>query len=1438
MMKNMKYRQTIKYRIFSVLLSIASMFNFTLPVRAEAIVGLPTLGARIGLSSSYNPLLLRGVTLFPKNPLAFDFIMDTGDTNLSPEALKDESTKLIKYFLTALTVPKNEMWVNLSPEERNRIAPRALGHTQMGYDLLAQDYVLKQLSASLTSPEEELGQEFWEAVYSQAEEKYGTTQLPTNLLHKIWIVPNKAVVYVHQKNIFVLENSLKVMLESDYWEKEKSSLKVNQGDSDIPIKDLMKKEDISTEIIREIILPAIEKEVNYGKTFANLRQIYSASILATWYKQNLTESLMRRQYIDQNKIDGVTIKDKDSKLKIHDQYVAALRKGVYNFMKEEYDSLEKRMIARKYFSGGADLEKLDEAMTVKDSSKTKGKDIAAKIASWKLLNVPTVLKGVVTTEGDLIPLKTAPSIKKLLRASSGQLEKLSSDLKFLTILSRSLNRAYEEGKDLVLLELAGNAKETGISDVMNQLRFKRLGQGFLSKGNVAGALDILSSKQVNKDWQDIKTRIKNFRKSKKREDIIRSNVLILAVLKNKNKIEGINIHEIKEMVNWFFIEKTLVEKIHHDPYSSGIIIELIKEKDCPLTLEELDAWIQAYPLQRSTVSKYVAAIALEALKSQRFDITAQHVMKWVNNVGYLRDDFAVEKAGDIILEALRQNIYGITQQNLRDIIDTPTGDSVQKIDLAYKAMKGGYAGISEDDLNGLAERIDKDSYPRGHTTLIKAFYHLPQVDYSEVKKIMSGPRGKSFWTLPELAISGAIEGITPEDVLTWLELLKQDRRLPYLYKTVFDKLIETRPEGFDDTFFVKACAIILEADHYALAARIAILILAKKKMTKLGKSVVEQSRQMDPSKHKDGIFFSETIRYAIDHDKLNKLQGIWEASFSNGYLVNMFDHFRSARLTDEFLKKIFADNDFKPLEVLFEKLSSSDSQMLIDETIDVSNPLVEMFLRSRVRFDISSFSQNENSFLQMYRQYEEDVKKGLIKSLPDDYPEPITISVPIKKLADFSPDAKRHYGNFQKSIQAALDTIANEPSGLYYRAPIQNLIIVISEALPIYLEKGSQGTIAHLQSAKSKLEASLSTEPERMALLYLEAEELAALGKIKDAADIIRHMLLILALLMNDNERSYFRSHAMDPISMEAVNHIIFFADSIIKPHVLNRFEEEKKIFLTKYVNVHMFKKEIELLEQKKGKGFRRIKIIPTRGWIAEFVGYFAEECWTDTFNVMRDNPNMMALIFVDEDTNELLGGTYLIENHLNGEKDQKEEKVIIERGLSPRIDFTSQIIVKSFVDQVMYYIESIARGAEAEKILILLRELEDGLGTNNPDIIDYYEKSVEDMTTVTLYEIVDFNDHDITEDNLVVYREVNLSKPQDNALAVTADTTKGGIDLAPSDFFVETKGTPIVFDLEANMDVLKQPSFNGFIPVIQNITPVANLHFLLGIPNYTNYIK
>src|SRR5271167_4253766 len=99
------------------------IFQSSLPIYASQgnLLNLPEPGKMISLSSKFVPAYVKGISIYPDDPFKFDFIIDTGDMKLNDQQFKEESNKLIKYFMAALTVPEKEDWVNLSPYEKDRI---------------------------------------------------------------------------------------------------------------------------------------------------------------------------------------------------------------------------------------------------------------------------------------------------------------------------------------------------------------------------------------------------------------------------------------------------------------------------------------------------------------------------------------------------------------------------------------------------------------------------------------------------------------------------------------------------------------------------------------------------------------------------------------------------------------------------------------------------------------------------------------------------------------------------------------------------------------------------------------------------------------------------------------------------------------------------------------------------------------------------------------------------------------------------------------------------------------------------------------------------------------------------------------------------------------------------------------------------------------------
>ena len=66
------------------------------------------------------------------------------------------------------------------------------------------------------------------------------------------------------------------------------------------------------------------------------------------------------------------VEDKEINQKIYAQYLEAFKKGVYNYIKEDYDPATREVIPRKYFSGGTNLKVGDLVETYRKGKSLTG----------------------------------------------------------------------------------------------------------------------------------------------------------------------------------------------------------------------------------------------------------------------------------------------------------------------------------------------------------------------------------------------------------------------------------------------------------------------------------------------------------------------------------------------------------------------------------------------------------------------------------------------------------------------------------------------------------------------------------------------------------------------------------------------------------------------------------------------------------------------------------------------------------------------------------------------------------------------------------------------------------------------------------------------------------------------------------------------------------
>src|SRR5580698_285820 len=73
---------------------------------------MPLPGTLLPTSFAFSLPTLKGISVDPKDPFKIDFVVDTADKDLNSKSNQEQVNLLIKYFLSFLTLPEEDLWVN------------------------------------------------------------------------------------------------------------------------------------------------------------------------------------------------------------------------------------------------------------------------------------------------------------------------------------------------------------------------------------------------------------------------------------------------------------------------------------------------------------------------------------------------------------------------------------------------------------------------------------------------------------------------------------------------------------------------------------------------------------------------------------------------------------------------------------------------------------------------------------------------------------------------------------------------------------------------------------------------------------------------------------------------------------------------------------------------------------------------------------------------------------------------------------------------------------------------------------------------------------------------------------------------------------------------------------------------------------------------------
>ncbi|MFB8182801.1 hypothetical protein ACFC8N_43830 [Streptomyces sp. NPDC055966] len=249
------------------------------------------------------------------------------------------ATQASDSFFTWLELDPSTFWVNLNPNEPDRIVDARLGRTDAGRVLLQADLTLKKTTGKLIHPDTSLGAEFWRSLSGDC------------MSFRTWIVPAPATVYTKGDELYILKSPLNVQMETQYLKQHGGSAAVSCPRQSQSV------QDHNEALFRRLILPKVVEAVNTAPEYADLRRVYLSRVAAEWYRDlslrtNTTYSAM----IDKGDIDAYATHEDWKPIDTFNAYVRSYTKGEFKVTHRTREG--DTIYTRTYVYGGVDFSRV------------------------------------------------------------------------------------------------------------------------------------------------------------------------------------------------------------------------------------------------------------------------------------------------------------------------------------------------------------------------------------------------------------------------------------------------------------------------------------------------------------------------------------------------------------------------------------------------------------------------------------------------------------------------------------------------------------------------------------------------------------------------------------------------------------------------------------------------------------------------------------------------------------------------------------------------------------------------------------------------------------------------------------------------------------------------------------------------------------------------
>lgn len=306
-----QYGARIKFQISEVDLAVDPIILEKKEITGVNVVDLsfpPFLG---GMVLDYDSPISPGFLLYSDHKSAFD-----------QNQLNELQARLGRYLNTCLIVESKYLHVDLNPLKPYAGLHAVLQKTEFGRDLLEADLHLKKVTSQLLHPNTDIGVEFWRRIDDAGVRDYSFLK---NAL-RLWIVPGKSEI----KEKMIEPRKLQASLEKFRLEVKFEFEHLSEPFQTDP------NEDILLKIFAEVIIPEIQKHVDWGSAFGTLRQLYTITLFAHWLEEKFKGSV---DFINSNNIKPYEQEEVAEQIKfINDAYLNLYNNGEWKTTRKQISS--------------------------------------------------------------------------------------------------------------------------------------------------------------------------------------------------------------------------------------------------------------------------------------------------------------------------------------------------------------------------------------------------------------------------------------------------------------------------------------------------------------------------------------------------------------------------------------------------------------------------------------------------------------------------------------------------------------------------------------------------------------------------------------------------------------------------------------------------------------------------------------------------------------------------------------------------------------------------------------------------------------------------------------------------------------------------------------------------------------------------------------------